>query len=373
VIVERRVATFLGCVLLPLLMLLGATVGQALSHRPVGWPYALDFHPVWRAAHELLAGRSAYPPPHAVAGHYDAHIYTGFFVYPMPAAALFAPLGSLPYAAAAAVYTVVALSAVVGALLLLGVRDWRCYGAAFTTPAVTTAIGYGTLTPLFVLAIAVAWRFRSSAWTAGMAIGLAIALKLFLWPLLLWLVLARRLRAAGVAVATVAVAAVASWAPIGFADVRSFPTLMRDLATVQAPRGDGVSALVGPGLGLWLFAAAALAVVAVALRRTRDERVLLTAAVLLALAASPIVWIHYFALLLPLLALWSPRLSVAWFVPAVYWVTMGQHPGATWRPLLALTAAAVTVALAMRSTVEGRAEAVLSGMAFAGKRATMGQ
>ena len=370
-IVERRVATFLGCALLPALLLLGATVGQALSRRPVGWPYALDFHPVWRAAHELLAGRAAYPPPDAVLAHHDT--YTGFFVYPMPAAALFAPLGGLPYGAVAAIYTVVALGAVVGALVLLGVRDWRCYGAAFTTPAVTTAVGYGTLTPLLVLAVAVAWRYRRSAWVAGVAVGLAIALKLFLWPLLVWLLLARRGRAAGVAAGTAVVAVVLSWAPIGFADAHAFPTLMRNLATVQAPRGDGLSALVGPGYGLWSFTAVALTVIVVTLRSARDERVLLTAAVLLALAASPIVWVHYFALLLPLLAVWSPRLSPAWFVPAAFWLALGQHPGVTWRPLFALTAALLTVVLATRFTVEGRAEAVLSGLAFTGERATIRQ
>jgi hypothetical protein len=44
----------------------------------------------------------------------------------------------------------------------------------------------------------------------------------------------------------------------------------------------------------------------------------LTLALAAALAASPIVWIHYFVLLLVPLALARPRLSVLWIVPFAY-------------------------------------------------------
>jgi hypothetical protein len=37
-----------------------------------------------------------------------------------------------------------------------------------------------------------------------------------------------------------------------------------------------------------------------------------------ALAASPIVWVHYFLLLLIPLALLRPRLSLLWFVPFLF-------------------------------------------------------
>jgi hypothetical protein len=45
----------------------------------------------------------------------------------------------------------------------------------------------------------------------------------------------------------------------------------------------------------------------------------LTLALAAGLAASPIVWIHYFLLLLVPLALTRPRLSALWFVPFAYY------------------------------------------------------
>src|SRR5262249_5046609 len=44
----------------------------------------------------------------------------------------------------------------------------------------------------------------------------------------------------------------------------------------------------------------------------------LTLAIAAALAASPIVWVHYFLLLLVPLALTQPRLSALWLVPLLY-------------------------------------------------------
>ncbi|MGZ8708557.1 MAG: hypothetical protein ACXW0R_14375, partial [Gaiellaceae bacterium] len=55
-------------------------------------------------------------------------------------------------------------------------------------------------------------------------------------------------------------------------------------------------------------------------RRTPRERDVgvLTLALAAGLAASPIVWVHYFLLLLVPLALTRPRLSALWFVPFAY-------------------------------------------------------
>jgi hypothetical protein len=56
-------------------------------------------------------------------------------------------------------------------------------------------------------------------------------------------------------------------------------------------------------------------------RRTPRDRdiVVLTLVLAAALAASPIVWVHYFLLLLVPLALTRPRLSLLWFVPFAYY------------------------------------------------------
>ena len=52
-------------------------------------------------------------------------------------------------------------------------------------------------------------------------------------------------------------------------------------------------------------------------------------ATLSVLAFSPIVWIHYLALLLVPVAVLRPRLSVAWLVPCLMWVdaVRGVHAG----------------------------------------------
>jgi hypothetical protein len=71
----------------------------------------------------------------------------------------------------------------------------------------------------------------------------------------------------------------------------------------------------------------AAGLLAVAARVARDERreprerdvATLTLALAAALAASPIVWVHYFLLLVVPVALIRPRLSLLWFVPLAYY------------------------------------------------------
>jgi len=348
----RNVALVIVCAVFPAIWLLDATIGQALSARPHSWFSAGDFRPVWRAGRLFLHGRQPYPRPEQLLAYLGQR--PRYFVYTMPVAALFSPFGALPYGVAAAIITLASLASILGSLWLLGVRDWRCYGIAFATPAVMTAVSYGTLTPLLVLAVAVAWRCRDSKWAPGIALGLAIVAKLFLWPLLLWLLVTRRFRAAGIAIATALGLVVVAWARIGLQNARGFPTLMRTLAHVQAPRGDGLSALVGPGYALWALTIALLALGISVGRRSKDERVLFTIVVALSLWLSPIVWTHYYALLIPLLALWAPRLSPAWFLLFAYWATLGQSTHAHWRAPVALLASAVALLLAMRRTPEAR-------------------
>jgi hypothetical protein len=71
-----------------------------------------------------------------------------------------------------------------------------------------------------------------------------------------------------------------------------------------------------------IVVAAALLVAAALVARDRRgrerEMAVLTLVLAAAFAASPIVWIHYFLLLLVPLALIRPRLSLLWLVPFVY-------------------------------------------------------
>jgi hypothetical protein len=379
---ERKVGEWFAFAVFPVLWLVDATVGQALGSRPRGAPYAIDFHPVWRAAHAYLLGTNPYPTTIAVLHSADAHPIghaSDVFVYPLPVAAILSPLGALPYSLAAAVFTVVSVAAILLALRLLDVRDWRCYGIAFATPAVMTAVSWGTLTPLLVLCIAAAWRYRDSAVRCGVAVAVAIVLKVFLWPLLLWLLLARRFRAAGIAVSVASFAVVAASARVGYGGLLGYPQLMHDLASVQAARGESLAAIVGSGPALAALTLLGFGAATLLLLRVRDERIALSALILLAIWLSPIAWVHYFALVLPLLAIWSPVFSLAWVVPLGFWLILSQQPHQPWRIGLAiavsagaaLVAARKAVSLGRPQSVEGPAEAVLSGLAVSARSASI--
>jgi hypothetical protein len=136
------------------------------------------------------------------------------------------------------------------------------------------------------------------------------------------------LAAAGFALAFVLL----PWAVIGFDGLGAYPGLLRRLGHEEATSS---YSLVAIGVRLHLPESVATVIsllVAVGLlgaaaRIARDSKrepwmrdlVTLTLALAAALAASPIVWVHYFLLLLVPLALSRPRLSPLWFVPLAYY------------------------------------------------------
>src|SRR5437763_1134925 len=253
------------------------------------------------------------------------------FAYPPLAAWLFVPLHPLSSSAAAIVWTLLSLAAVVLALWLLELHDWRCYTLALVYLCTRSSIDLGTIEPLLLLAVAAVWHWRDHVPKAAAATGIAIVLKLFLWPLAVWLALTKRIRAALLAVAAAVTLAALSWAAIGFAGIGDYPGILRRLADQEATSSYSVVAL-GVRAHLPLLAArilsvvVALALLAAAAWTARDRRrtlrdrdvATLTLTLAAALAASPIVWVHYFLLLLVPLALTRPRLSLLWFVPLVF-------------------------------------------------------
>jgi hypothetical protein len=280
------------------------------------------------AAGKVVHGAS----PYAFAGD-------STFAYPPFLAFLASPLHPLSSSTAAIVWTLLSLAAVALALWLLGVRDWRCYGLAGIYQFTRSAIDLGTIEPLLLVSVAAAWRWRDRMYGAAAATGIAIVLKLFLWPLAVWLTLTRRMRAAGLAVAVAVGLALVTWAGIGFGGLGDYPGLLRKLADHESSSSYSVVAL-GVRAHLPLAAArvvsiiVALALLAAAAWAARDERrgrrerdvAVLTLCLAAALAASPIVWVHYFLLLLVPLALTRPRLSLLWLVPLVYY----PLPEAAW-------------------------------------------
>jgi hypothetical protein len=261
------------------------------------------------------------------------YVYNGdkTFAYPPFLAYLIAPLHPLSSSAAGIVWTIVSLAAVAVALWLLELRDWRCYALVGVFMFTRSSIELGTIEPLLLLAVAAAWRWRERVLEPAAAVGVAVVLKLFLWPLAIWLALMRRFRAAVGAVVVAVGLALVTWAAIGFAGLGHYPGLLRRLADAESTSSYSVVAL-GVRAHLPLAAArivsvlVALALLAAAWWTSRDERrtprdrdvATLTLTLAAALAASPIVWVHYFLLLLVPLALIRPRLSLLWFVPLAY-------------------------------------------------------
>jgi hypothetical protein len=66
----------------------------------------------------------------------------------------------------------------------------------------------------------------------------------------------------------------------------------------------------------------------------RQEREAMVLAVLLMLVASPLVWSHYFALLLVPLALTRPRFAAVWAAPILIWLCPPKTGVAGWQEAL---------------------------------------
>jgi hypothetical protein len=253
------------------------------------------------------------------------------FAYPPFLAWLVAPLHPLSGSAAGFVWTLLSLAMVAAALWLLELRDWRCYALAFVFLFTRSSIDLGTIEPLLLLAVAAAWRWRDRVLEPAAAVGAAIVLKLFLWPLGVWLAVTHRVRAAVVAVGFAVGLGLVGWAAIGFAGIGDYGGVLRRLANDESTSSYSVVAL-GVRAHMPLVAArivAALvtvALLAAAVWVARDQRrtprdrdvAALTLTLAAAFAASPIVWVHYFLLLLVPLALVRPRLSLLWFVPFAF-------------------------------------------------------
>jgi alpha-1,2-mannosyltransferase len=312
----------------------------------------LDFREsFWPAANAVLHGGSPYPAldPHVLAQR-------EVFVYPPLVSILLAPFGLLPVGVAAVIAVALVLAALGGCLWVLGVRDWRCYGASLASPAVLASIQTAALSALLALGIALAWKWRASGWAAPALIAAVIAAKLFLWPLLLWLALIRGMRC-GVATASGIVALVAGPWVLGFPGAREYPRLLSLLTEIEGrhaytPRALalslGTSIRVAEAAAIIAGGAVLTAAVAVR-RRERADRDMLALALLAALLLSPIVWAHYLVILLPPLALAYRRMNAAWLAPWGLWLA-----GGTWtEPTTVQIAASLAVmtlitALALR-------------------------
>lgn len=306
-----------------------------------------DFGIFRTAALAVVHGHSPYVAPSAAAlAQFDK------FVYPPAAAILFAPFVALPPEAARAVMFIAGLLAVLGALRLLGVGDWRCYSVAILSAPAMNSLALGALTSFLLLGAALAWRYRDVPPVAATATAVTAILKLFLWPLGVWLLVTRRVRAVFWFVFAAAGLWLTGWATLGFAGMTSYPRLLHVLSQAEQSTSYSPLALLHVSeraTTLLSLALAALVIAGVALagRGPDGDRRALATAVIGAIVATPILWLHYFLLLVVPIALYRPRLSGLWFLPLLLWATPSTHAhGVTWHVVLAL---AITLVVAIRT------------------------
>jgi hypothetical protein len=314
----------------------------------IGDDAAFDFRQFWQGGRDVAHGVSPYPAPGSLpeaeaAAELDPHgIQETFrFPYPAPAALALAPLGVLSFPLAATVFTLLLLAATPAALIVLGVRDWRCHGAACLSITTIGAVRLGTLTPLLLLGLAFAWRYRDRARVAVPVLAAVITFKLFLWPLLVWLVATGRVRSAIATFAVAVAGTVGAWAVLGFAGFREYPELVNRLADAVQAKSYSVASL-GLTLGLpdrlasltGAAGAVAIGLTFVFARRAASaaDAWAITSALVAALLLTPILWLHYFVLLFLPLALFRARFSPVWLTPLAFWLTPFQESGGeAWR------------------------------------------
>ncbi|MDP9286176.1 MAG: DUF2029 domain-containing protein [Actinomycetota bacterium] len=289
-----------------------------------GGLHTFDFHTFWRSGYDVLHGHSPYPGSLPAVADRDTFRP---FVYPAPAAIVMAPISLIPFPVANVLWAIVGIAAIAGALRLLDVRDWRCYGAAFASAPVWSSLINGAISSVLVLGCAALWRYRSRPWAAAALLAGLIVLKLYLWPLAIWLLATRRFRASLLSVAIAVAVTFGAWAAIGFAGLREYPHLIDRLTTLVgaqsyspyaffralgASDGTGRVAILACGVGL-------LACVVAHARRSDREGSAFVLAIGASLVLTPIVWPHYFVLMLVPLAIARPRIGYVWAAPMLLW------------------------------------------------------
>ncbi len=313
---------------------------------------AVDFHAAYYpAATRLLAGSDPYAVTH------DDIVKGTAFVYPALAAMVFAPFALIGRGPAQVIYMLFCVACVPATLRTLNVRDWRVYGISlFWLPV---CIGWQTanVTLPLTLLVALAWRHRDRPLVAGLVTAVAISIKPFVWPLALWLLATRRFRAASWTVACGLAVNLLAWGLVGFDRIHTYTRLSGQVTDALWRGGYSMLAVahqlgfgrgVGDALLLAVSAIVGLAILYLGLIR-RDDRRALVAAVALMLVASPLVWSHYFAVLLVPVALYRPRLAPIWIAPVLMWAMPASTTAVGWQVALAWILAAVCVCSSLRA------------------------
>jgi arabinofuranan 3-O-arabinosyltransferase len=162
----------------------------------------VDFAPIWQGAEDFLEGRSPYAE----------HTVHGGYIHPPGSTVLISPLSLLPYDVAARLYTMLCACSILAAGFLVfraaPEASWRRIAIAALIVAIArpvqVALGLGNLEPMALLAFAASlWALaQNRAVLAGVTLGLGLAIKPTLAPLLLLPFVVGQVQAGGIALAT---------------------------------------------------------------------------------------------------------------------------------------------------------------------------
>ncbi|MGO9792741.1 MAG: glycosyltransferase 87 family protein [Solirubrobacteraceae bacterium] len=311
--------------------------------------FAGDFHKeFWPAGLRVLHGQSPYVLQREQIDSGRA------FPYPAPAALLLAPFALLPRGVSDVLFTLICFAALFATLWVLNVRDWRLYGLVLLGAPVVNAWQTANLTLLLGLGIALVWRYRDRPAAAGVVAALIVSLKPFVWPIAIWLLVTRRYAAALYCLLAGLLVNGAAFAVLGFGEIGRY---LSDASKVSGEffRHAYTATALALHLGFGTAAAAAIGVIAavvvlyacVVLGRRGDELGALALCVALMFAATPVLWMHYFALALVPLAIARPRLEPVWALPIVL-IVCGSRSTEAWQIVLTLLVIAVLIGAAVR-------------------------
>jgi hypothetical protein len=260
---------------------------------------------IWEPARTVVSGGDPYANPGSV--------------YPPSAFVPFAWLGVLPFAAAGLIWVCLLFVAAGLSLLVVGVRDWRCYLLWLANAAMlfTTAVGNATIVVGLLLALML--RYRDSPRTTGLSLAAGTAIKLFVAPLALWSLFTSRYRAAVISAVSAVAMVFGAWAILWFEGLTGYIEQLHannNRFSGLTPLVQGLVQQVGGSqrAAIVVGLVVAIALVVAAWNYRHDDTASFALILAAAIAASPIAWVSYATLLAIPLAARSPRFNNWWLV-----------------------------------------------------------
>ena len=277
---------------------------------------------IWNPARSVLDGVTPYPDP-TQPGFLAQSVYPPLIFL---LALMLVPLGFL---AASVMWTLILGISAVATLVVLGVRDWRLYVLYVMSCPIVFGLLWGNVTVLVSFLVALFWKYRNHTWT-GIFLGLAIAVKIMVVPLVIWLLMTGRYRTAVCSAGTGVLLIIVPWATLGFDGLTRYPQTLSVPTQTHGSLGASVQPLfrqLGYDRPIALAAGVVLGGCCLMVAwLARDELASFAWVLASALAFAPVVWLHYYALLAVPLAVARPRLGGAWWLYLCFWIGWVYSP-----------------------------------------------